>query len=96
MQITLNQKEIEKAIITYVGQQGISIAGKKVDVTLIAGRGTNGMSASLDILDVETAIGDTVVEINEVAQCDPVAAPEEEVVEATDNEDVEQAPLFGS
>lgn len=49
MQITLNQDEIEKAIITFVGNQGISITGKHVDVTLIAGRAPNGMSASINI-----------------------------------------------
>jgi len=49
MQITLNQKEIETAIINFVGSQGISITGKHVDVTLVAGRGPSGMSASIDI-----------------------------------------------
>ena len=54
MQITLNQEEIEKAIITFVGNQGISITGKHVDVTLIAGRAPNGMSASINISNDDT------------------------------------------
>lgn len=51
MQVTLNQKEIETAIITFVGNQGISTVGKRTEVTLIAGRAPNGMSASIEISD---------------------------------------------
>ena len=49
MQITLKQSEIEEAIIAYVGNQGISITGKNVAVSLVAGRAPNGMSACIDI-----------------------------------------------
>jgi len=49
MQVTLNQAEIERAIIAFVGNQGISITGKNVEVTLVAGRGPQGMTASIDI-----------------------------------------------
>lgn len=49
MQVTLNQTEIETAIISYIAEQGISITGRKVAVSLLAGRGVNGMSATIDI-----------------------------------------------
>lgn len=49
MQITLNQTEIEKAIIAFVGNQGISITGSNVTVALTAGRGPNGVTATIDI-----------------------------------------------
>lgn len=49
MQITINQEEIEEAIKTYVATQGINVDGKDVSVSLVAGRGANGMSAAIEI-----------------------------------------------
>lgn len=51
MKITLDQQEIEKAITNYVGNQGIAIADKHINIELHAGRGPNGLSASIDILE---------------------------------------------
>lgn len=97
MQITLNQDEIEKAIITFVASQGISITGKNVDVTLIAGRAPNGMSASINISNddrpsntptprtMEIPVEATVVEVSE---------PEEDLSTKTD-EEIAPRPLFG-
>jgi hypothetical protein len=97
MQITLNQDEIEKAIITFVGNQGISITGKHVDVTLIAGRAPNGMSASINISndDVPSQAptprklvpASTIVEVSE-EETDAVVAEPEEVTA--------HRPLFGN
>lgn len=98
MQITLNQEEIEKAIITFVGNQGISITGRHVDVTLIAGRAPNGMSATINISNDDTpslvpiprsaksVVAPTVVEIS-----DDEPASEDEPEEVT-----AQRPLFGN
>lgn len=95
MQITLNQDEIERAIITFVGNQGISITGKNVDVTLIAGRAPNGMSATINISndDVPSNVptprkpaAPTVIEV-----CEPEPTPVNEPEEVT-----AQRPLFGS
>lgn len=62
MQITLNQQEIEKAIISYVGNQGIAITGKHVSVSLSARRGEDRMSATIDISNDEpNAPADPVV-----------------------------------
>lgn len=103
MQITLNQDEIEKAIITFVGNQGISITGKHVDVTLIAGRAPNGMSASINIsnddapsnaiiprkLSTGAAVNTTtVIDMSDEADDTEVASESEEVTAAR--------PLFGS
>ena len=49
MNITLDDAEIKLALAEYVNKQGISIANKSVEVTLIAGRGSNGHSASIAI-----------------------------------------------
>lgn len=50
MDITLNQDEIEKAVREFIGNQGISISNKLVEISLTAGRGPNGHSASVTIL----------------------------------------------
>lgn len=49
MKIMLTTEEIEEALVNFVGNQGITITGKKTEVTLIAGRAPNGMTASIDI-----------------------------------------------
>jgi len=88
MQITLNHTEIEEAIIEYVGNQGISIQGKSTAVAMVAGRGSNGYSATVDILaDSQVATPDQ--------QADPAPA----TVEFTDEDtEVEESPdaLFGN
>lgn len=98
MQVTLNQKEIETAIITFVGNQGISTVGKRTEVTLIAGRGPSGMTASIEISDGEPQANvvtprklthaPTVIEISEPEpETDTVDEPEEVTA---------QRPLFGN
>jgi len=49
MQITLDHTEIEQAITEFVANQGITINGKETNVTMVAGRGANGYSATVDI-----------------------------------------------
>jgi hypothetical protein len=63
MQITLNESEIKKAIIAFVGNQGISITGRTT-VKLVAGRGPDGMSATIDISnEEETSKDDDLVDL---------------------------------
>ena len=50
MQITINQSEIKEAIVKYVGTQGISLIDKKIEITLTAGRGPNGMTADINLI----------------------------------------------
>jgi hypothetical protein len=101
MQITLNQDEIEKALKNYVASQGISITGKNVDVTLIAGRAPNGMSACINISNDDVpsniptprnagqAVEPTVITVTEsTVESDP---PSEET-----DEKIAIRPLFGA
>ena len=49
MQISLRQVEIEKAVVDYIADQGITIAKKEVTVNFTAGRGAAGLSAEINI-----------------------------------------------
>ena len=51
MQITLNQTEIEKAILEYMHKRVSIIEGTEVQIEMKATRGSEGFSAIIDILD---------------------------------------------
>lgn len=53
MQINLKQTEIITALKQFVTSQGISLAGKEVKVDFTAGRKEAGISADIEILDIE-------------------------------------------
>jgi hypothetical protein len=53
MDITLKNTEINKALEEYVAHQGINLAGKHVEVTFTAGRGSNGNTAVISIMNPE-------------------------------------------
>jgi hypothetical protein len=99
MQITLNQDEIEKAIITYVGNQGISITGKHVDVTLIAGRAPNGMSASINISNDDVPAANIMTPRKTFGAATVIEVASSETEEDKAEEETynveEQRPLFG-
>lgn len=64
MKVMLNDAEIKIALVNYVVGQGIDISGKDVNVDMTAGRGENGFSANIDIVDaslesVETEVSGT-------------------------------------
>jgi hypothetical protein len=50
MQIDLNQDEIEAAIVSYITSQGIDLTNKGTAVTMVAGRGERGFTATVEIL----------------------------------------------
>jgi uncharacterized protein YjlB len=52
MQITVDQTEIEQAIKNFIGHQGIAIENKELSVTLTAGRGPSGITASVDMTNI--------------------------------------------
>ena len=58
MQITLDHNEIVNAIEQYVGNQCITVEGKKTEVNMIAGRGSNGFSATI-VINACSDEGDT-------------------------------------
>ena len=49
MLIQLRQSEIEVALREYIVNQGISLIGRRVDISFTSGRKDNGISADLDI-----------------------------------------------
>jgi len=55
MQINLNNEEILSAIGAYVSEQGISTTGKDLSISIKAGRGNNGMSATVNITEQSEA-----------------------------------------
>lgn len=91
MQITLNQREIEQALISYVGSQGIVITGK-VGVSLIAGRGPNGVTATIDITnDGEVAQTEKPIEIP-LVPTKRMAKPKVEVQESQQMPEQDELP----
>jgi hypothetical protein len=83
MRINLNQNEIFQALREYVETQGIPLAGKSVEVTLIAGRGANGHKAAVAISKLQDEPAP------EVAEDDTPTAPAEEEQEIAFNFDGE-------
>lgn len=56
MQINLVQSEIQEALTEFITNQGIDISGKRVVVTLTAGRGEKGHSAQIEIMPKDAPI----------------------------------------
>jgi hypothetical protein len=56
MQIQLNQQEIEEAVTDFVAKQGFDLTCKEVTVAFTAGRGSNGITADIDIQNVENPL----------------------------------------
>ena len=79
MQISLNQTEIETAVVNYIAEQGITIAYKDITVTFSAGRGENRLTADINIKpmgDILTSPA-ALAEVEKTAsQYIPVPAPE--------------------
>jgi len=76
MTITLNQAAIEAALIAYVAEMGVAIAGKETEVSMTAGRKDNGYSADV------TIISETSPKVKSVSKYQPELTPlVEEVVE---------------
>ena len=99
MQITLDHQEIEKAIIEYVEHQGITLTGQNTEVTMIAGRGTNGYSANVRI-NPQQANGDTPPVTDTVQPKDTTPSIEFTEEDDKDEDDVnmpeETDTLFGN
>ena len=53
MQIQLKQPEIEEALRDYIVKQGINLSGRDVAITFTSGRKDNGISADMDISDIQ-------------------------------------------
>lgn len=55
MKITLDQTEIETAVRNYVNEQVSVKEGQRIDIDFTAGRGANGLTATVDIVSNGTA-----------------------------------------
>lgn len=75
MKIDLNQPEIEDALVSFITTQGIDLSQKKVEVSLTAGRGPNGFTASVDIIKVASTPAPNVGNEKSDFEVDP---PEED------------------
>ena len=51
MQINLKQNEVTAGVRAYIAAQGISLEGKEFTVKYTAGRGTDGLTAEVEILN---------------------------------------------
>jgi hypothetical protein len=50
MKINLDELELKTAVREFIANQGISIQDKDISIELIAGRGTNGHRAEVEIV----------------------------------------------
>lgn len=56
MRVNLKQDEIEAALKNFISQQGINLNGKQIEISFTAGRKESGISAELNIEDMELEI----------------------------------------
>ena len=54
--LNMDQSEIEVALTNHVKHLGIDISSKDTNIKLIAGRGENGMSAIIELIDKGTEV----------------------------------------
>jgi hypothetical protein len=63
MNISINNSEIQEALIAYVGTLGIDLKNKTIEVSMVAGRGSNGYSANIGITKSDS--GTPILQISE-------------------------------
>ena len=105
MQITLNNGEIEEAIVDFIDKQGIALSDTDVTVQLMAGRGVNGYSATVNIekrADADTNVTalvedsvDTPVEVKPTTSLSKLTALAEMKDEDSTEEPESKTSLFG-
>ena len=91
MQIQLRQTEIVEALKQFVTKQGISLAGKKVDIAFTAGRKEAGISADISIKDAG-ALPDLQAEEDAINAAAPAAAKPALTVVASEAPKAEAKP----
>ena len=108
MQITLNQDEIHEAVENYVRGQITIATNQTIDIDFTAGRGSNGLSATLDIRSsgsskkTRSATADNIIptivapvpDAEVQTQNDDTAEPE--AIEDVDEDESEEAPKVNS
>ena len=72
--LNMDQDEIEIALKNHVSHLGIDISSKDTNIKLIAGRGENGMSAIIELIDKGTITEPLVIkptEEEDIVEVDP-------------------------
>ena len=85
MIVNLKQHEIEAALRQYIAQQGININSKSVTISFTAGRKETGISAELDIEDMEFSEPETPTCIPQISVVVPTGLINREI-EAAESE----------
>ena len=88
MLIQLRQSEIEAALREYVVNQGINLTGRRVDISFTSGRKDNGISADLDIVEIQQTL--KVTHEANPAEVVKDSCPIKDPEEATDETDFPQ------
>ena len=103
MIVNLKQHEIEAALRQYIAQQGININSKSVTISFTAGRKETGISAELDIEDMEFTTPEATVFIPQISVVEPTDSLINQEIEAAEAEpdvteaepEVKTTSLFG-
>ena len=70
MNIHLNEDEIQQALLEFLSNQNIPLQGKKVEISLTAGRGLNGHSADIIIVNapkpIKTEVTNDSLKVEEI------------------------------
>ena len=88
MKIEVNEDEIVCAIIEYVGNQGLPIDPAHAEVDLKAGRGENGMTATISVIRPEDRSNTNVTLIADGAPVEALDASEEDSEDTEDNQSI--------
>lgn len=81
VQIVLDQKEIEKALLSHIGHLGISLANKHVSVTLVPGK---ELSAAISISGEPVTSTSVAAPVGPAVQTASIPAPAPKVEETVD------------
>lgn len=101
MIVNLKQHEIEAALRQYIAQQGININSKSVTISFTAGRKETGISAELDIEDMEFSEPENTEAIPQTPVAVPTGLINQEIavaeaeLEVTAEPEVKTTSLFG-
>lgn len=75
MDISLNNDEIQEAIVNYINTKGISTSGKDVEINIVAGRKGNGLKAEVAITEKAVEASETLIrEVNANSPAEEVKA----------------------
>jgi hypothetical protein len=89
MLVTLNQDEIEAAIVHFVNSHAVNTTDKTISIGLVAGRKGNGFSANVSISNDKTPAAVHVLS-------EAIDEDTSEAVIVDDEEELETTNIFGA